>query len=123
MHLAAPSGSLSLLSLLDPLPVYVIAPHSDGCTSPHLAANAMKYDVVQVLALRAIGRVRARVRWGSTNCCGVCLCAQFFFLLLLLAFFCSQCLHAVALPAHVIGCGLEARFFIMEFDQRFYSPA
>ncbi|CAN0155233.1 unnamed protein product, partial [Hapterophycus canaliculatus] len=57
LHLAATSGSTSLLSLLDPLPEDVLALDSDGCTPLHHAAASCKYDVVKFLASRANGRV------------------------------------------------------------------
>lgn len=58
LHLAATSGSTSLLSLLDPPPEDVLALDSDGCTPLHHAAASSKYDVVKFLASRANGRVR-----------------------------------------------------------------
>ncbi|CAB1121207.1 unnamed protein product [Ectocarpus sp. CCAP 1310/34] len=57
LHLAATSGSTSLLSLLDPLPEDVLVLDSDGCTPLHHAAASSKYDVVKFLASRANGRV------------------------------------------------------------------
>lgn len=62
LHLAATSGSTSLLSLLDPLPEDVLTLDSDGCTPLHHAAASSKYDVVKFLASRANGRVRAAQR-------------------------------------------------------------
>ncbi|CAM9946900.1 unnamed protein product [Laminaria digitata] len=57
LHLAAMSGSTSLVSMLDPLPEDVIALDADGCTPLHHAAASSKYDVVKFLASRANGRV------------------------------------------------------------------
>eukprot|EP00904_Undaria_pinnatifida_P004940 jgi/Undpi1/1576/HiC_scaffold_11.g04966.m1 len=62
LHLAAMSGSTSLVSMLDPLPEDVIALDADGCTPLHHAAASCKYDVVKFLASRANGRVHAPAR-------------------------------------------------------------
>ncbi|CAM9745824.1 unnamed protein product [Ascophyllum nodosum] len=69
LHLAATSGSTSLVSLLDPLPDDVLALDGDGCTPLHHAAASCKYDVVKFLASRANGRVHVpqRIKTNSVD--------------------------------------------------------
>ena len=78
LHLAATSGSTSLVSLLDPLPDDVLALDADGCTPLHHAAASCKYDVVKFLASRANGRVSVEgdkySGWCCCNCCFYCCC-------------------------------------------------